>query len=171
MATLPRERHGTGTVVLAAVLIVAGVCALIGNLVSDRIGGDMVPLAVGLVFLTAYFVTRRYGFLVPGGIVTGVGAGILLADIAGTADNGAIVVVAGGLGFLAIYFLDVLMTHSSDRWWPVIPGGLMMLGGAATATDAVWGSQVARIAAPLVVIALGVILLVTRGIWSSGNRR
>jgi hypothetical protein len=170
MATAPRERHGTGAIVVAAILIVAGVCALIGNLVGDQIGGELVVLGIGLVFLTAYAATRRYGFLVPGGIVSGVGAGIVLADAMGRTDNGAIVVVASGLGFLAIYFVDLLVTRQGERWWPVIPGGLMMLAGAATESNATWGAQVAQIGAPVLLIVLGLILLVTRGRTAGGQR-
>jgi len=169
MVTVDRRRHGSGAIVVAALLIVVGFCALFGNLVNERIGADMIPLGIGLAFLVAYFATRRYGFLVPGAIVTGVGAGLALADAIGTTDNGAIVVVAGGLGFLAIYFIDLLFARETNRWWPAIPGGLMMLAGAASATDAAWGTQVAKVAVPLVLIALGVVLLVTR-VRPSGDR-
>ena len=45
-----------------------------------HLDADVIILVIGLVFATAYAATRRYGLLIPAGILTGLGTGILLED-------------------------------------------------------------------------------------------
>src|SRR5207253_9929299 len=58
------------------ILIVIGLVFLAGQLVTNA--SHYVVLGVGLTFLVAFFATRNYGFLVPAGIVSGVGVGLVL---------------------------------------------------------------------------------------------
>jgi hypothetical protein len=162
MAVIRDRRHNSGAYVGAAILIVIGVCALVGNLAGSKLGGDSIPLAMGIAFMAGYVATRRYGYLVPACILAGLGAGILVADMTGTANNSAYVVIGGGFGFLLIYGLDVLAHGNASRWWPLVPGGLMLVTGSATAADNVW--LIGQLAAwsPVLLIALGLLLLVTQ---------
>jgi hypothetical protein len=155
--TTPRQTpRASGGYVGAAILIVIGLVALVANLTGMNIGGESVVLVIGLAFIVAYVMTRHYGFMVPGGIMTGLGGGMLAASLAGAIDNGTYVVLGLGLGFMAIYAADLLVTQARARWWPVIPGGALLLvaGGLATQNEGL----IKQIGAwsPLVLVAIGV---------------
>jgi hypothetical protein len=62
------------------VVVGIGLFLPLGQVVSDA--GQWIPLFIGLVFLAAFVVRREYGFLVAGSIITGVGAGVVLQDLA-----------------------------------------------------------------------------------------
>lgn len=162
MDTNPNQRLRSRSYVGPVVLIVIGLGVLLSNLTGDRFGGGFIPFAIGIVFLTAYAATRKYGYLVPGGILTGVGAGVLAESFIGGTESGALVVIGGGIGFLAIYALDLIVSGAGARWWPVVPGGLMLLAG----TSMVSGNQelLRQLGSwsPVLLIALGVWILIRR---------
>lgn len=163
MDTSPRRSRNSGAYVGAAILIVIGVLALIANLGGPQITGDVIPLAIGLAFLVAYAFTRHYGYLVPGGIVTGVGAGLWVASAIGMSDKGPYTLIGGGLGFLLIYALDVARRGVAAHWWPILPGALMVVAGAGVAVqNEAWVQQIANWS-PLLLILLGIWLIVARG--------
>ena len=162
MDTNAKPDRRSGAYVGGAVLIAIGLIALLANLGGSTFFYQTIPLAIGVAFFAAYILTRQYGFLVPAGILTGVGAGFLAASAFNIADNGAYAAIGGGLGFLCIFVIDVLVSGSAQRWWPVVPGGLMVVIGAGNAPvedPLVLGLQVA---APLLLIAVGMVILVTR---------
>jgi hypothetical protein len=163
MDTSPKQTRNSGTYVGAAILILVGLFALMANLGGPRIGEEAIPLAIGIAFMVAYAFTRRYGYLVPGGILTGVGGGILVASLLGLSDNGPLAVIGGGLGFLLIYAVDVARSGLAARWWPIVPGALMVLIGAGTAAqNQGWVQQVGTWS-PLLLIVLGIWIIVARG--------
>lgn len=165
-AQQPPEGRPPGAYVVAAVLIVLGMIGL----AADYLGGDQViVLAVGLVFLAVYLWNRRYGFLVPGGILTGLGAGLA----AGMASGGAepVLVPAGlGAGFLLIYALDLLVSGGVERWWPLIPGSILLVFGPFDGAGASGAPRAAAFWPPLVLVAFG-ILIVAGLTWRRGGRR
>src|SRR5512145_3072541 len=110
------------------ILIAVGATLFAAELLN--LDGDVVVLVVGLIFAAAYAATRRYGALIPAGILTGLGTGILLEN-AGV--MGEPVVLGLGLGFLAIYAVDLLSTGAQvpGRWWPLIPGAIFTIIAAA----------------------------------------
>lgn len=123
----------------------------------------VVVLVVGLVFAVAFAVTRRYGLLIPAGIVTGLGAGILLED---SGVMGEPVVLGLGLGFLAIYAGDLLTSgaRAPGRWWPLIPGAILTIIAAAESTFGADGARVIAQGWPIILIFAGAwILLRGRG--------
>ncbi len=159
----PRRIRNSGAYVGATLLILIGLFALIANLGGPRIGDEAVPLAIGAAFLVAYALTRRYGYLVLGGILTGVGGGIWIASLLGVSDKGPYAAIGGGLGFLLIYVLDVARSGLAARWWPIVPGALMVLIGAGTAAEnQAWAQQVGTWS-PLLLIALGLWIIIARG--------
>lgn len=159
----PRRSRNSGAYVGAVILILIGVLALIANLGGPRISGDAIPLAIGIAFLVGYAFTRRYGYLVPGGIVTGVGAGIWVASLIGVSDKGPYVMIGGGLGFLLIYALDVARSGLAARWWPIVPGALMVVAGAGVAAqNQGWAQQIGNWS-PLLLVVLGIWLIIARG--------
>lgn len=152
----------SGAYVGATLLIVIGAVALFANLVGSTYVYESIPLAIGLAFGVAYMFTRHYGFLVPAGILTGVGSGVLTSSLLNATDNGTYIVVAIGLGFLGIYAVDVLVSGTAIRWWPLIPGGLMLLVGTGMASQSEGLVRQLQVWAPALLIALGVLILLTR---------
>ena len=155
-ATGPRDR-----IVFAIILIVVGVLGLISEVwkPSADMGGWIVAI-IGLGFLGAYAYTRQYGYLIPGGIMTGLGAGIVASEtMTFTTDEatGGIIVLGLGLGFLAIWVIGALVHATPNHWWPVVPGGILavvggalIIGGQAVDLLDYWG---------IAVIAAGVLVL------------
>jgi len=145
----------------AVVLMAVGVILLGGQLTGQW---QWVVPGLGLAFLATYLVTREYGFLVPGCILLGLGAGLLahmrVPDPA-EAANAGLLLVPLGLGFVGIWVLDRLYTRASN-WWPLVPGGIIALvglalwvGGAAVDLLALVGTWW-----PVILIAGGAVILV-----------
>ena len=149
-----------GSWVGGVVLITIGVAFLLGQLLPNA--GRYVPLLVGLSFLAVFLVTRSYGFLVPAGIVTGVGAGIVLAMEDQGRVGGGLFLVSLGLGFIGIVVLGALFRLRENHPWPLVPGGILCAIGLITLAGTRYG-DVARYAWPVVLIGLGV-LFVLRGV-------
>ncbi|HEY5034544.1 MAG TPA: hypothetical protein VIJ30_05430 [Candidatus Dormibacteraeota bacterium] len=162
MVTNPNQVRRSRSSVGPVLLIVIGIGALLSNLGGDVFGGGFVPFAVGVAFLVAYAATRKYGFLVPGGILTGIGAAILAATQLSATDTGAYAAIGGGIGFLLIYALDVVVSGTAARWWPVIPGGLMVVAGASMAGGNQELIRQLGLWSPVVLIVLGLVSLVAR---------
>jgi hypothetical protein len=155
-----RRDAGDGSWVGGVVLITIGVAFLLGQLLPNA--GRYVPLLVGLSFLAVFLVTRTYGFLVPAGIVTGVGAGIVLAMEDQGRVGGGLFLVSLGLGFIGIVVLGALFRLRENHPWPLVPGGILCTIGLITLAGTRYG-DVARYAWPIVLIGLGV-LFVLRGV-------
>lgn len=79
-------------------------------------------LGLGLAFGIVGIVQRGYPAVVAGCILLGLGAGMVLGDrgVGGLA-KGAWLPLALGLGFIAIYVVDLLV-RLGGRWWPLVPG-------------------------------------------------
>ena len=123
--------------------------------------GEAVVLAIGLVFLAAYAGTRTYGFLVPGGIMTGLGVGILFQPFFPDAYNGSPVLLGLGLGFIGIWVLDQLVTGRQTRWWPLVPGlGLVAIGALVGAGAYAALDTVATYTVPILLIVIGAWFLI-----------
>jgi len=163
MEASSRRASGTsGSYVAAAILIAIGVMALAGNLAGSSLVGEAVPLVIGLVFIVVYATTRHYGFLVPGGILTGLGAGILAGSLLGILDTGVSVVLGLGLGFLLIYLVDVIQAGNRDRFWPLIPGGILLLVGGGIAGQTAGLLRQLGLWSPAVLILIGILILIAR---------
>jgi hypothetical protein len=138
------------------ILIAVGVTLFAVQLLN--LDSDVVVLVIGLVFAIAFAATRRYGLLIPAGIMTGLGAGILLEDFG---VMGEPVVLGLGLGFLAIYAVDVLTggARAPGRWWPLIPGAILTIIAGAESTFGPDGARVISQGWPIILIAAGAWLL------------
>jgi hypothetical protein len=105
---------------LPLILIGLGIWALSGRM--EHVFGAAIPLALGLIFL--YVSTQgpaRWGFRIPGAILTGLGAGIVV-DTLGLGGEGYSA-IGLGLGFVALWAWD------RAQWWWLIPGAVITLGG------------------------------------------
>ncbi|HLF70243.1 MAG TPA: hypothetical protein VI541_04740 [Actinomycetota bacterium] len=150
-----RRRASGGRVVFGVVLIILGVGALLRQIFP--IDASFVPLAIGVGFLSVWVLGPRIpGFLITGGVMTGVGAGIVGRSVLTGRLRDAAMLVGLGLGFTLIGAL------SRRGRWAFIVGGILLLVGFVQAGFGVGsylpGSFV-RIALPTVVILVGVLLL------------
>lgn len=138
------------------ILIAVGLTLFAVQLLN--LDGDVIVLVIGLVFAVAFTATRRYGLLIPAGILTGLGAGILLENFG---VMGEPVVLGLGLGFFAIYAADLMATGAREqgRWWPLIPGAILTVIAAAESTFGPEGARLITLGWPILLIAAGAWLL------------
>jgi hypothetical protein len=138
------------------ILIVVGAALFAVQLL--RLDADVIVLIVGLVFAAAYVATRRYGLLIPAGVLTGLGTGILLDDFG---LKGEPALLGLGLGFLTIYAVDRLTggARTPGRWWPLIPGTILTIIAAVENTFGTEGARLIQQGWPIVLIAAGAWLL------------
>jgi hypothetical protein len=109
--------------------------------------------------------------MIPGGILTGLGSGILLSQYAfgsTTGDvQGGIIVLGLGVGFLLI--MPLISIISPERhWWALIPGGILSVTGIALLVGgpALSALDVLGRLWPVVPIIVGIFL-----IWQLFRRR
>ena len=122
-----RPRRDPGGLVAGLVIAGVGLFFLAGQLEPDI--GRFVTLFIGLALLAVFVVTREYGFLIPGSLLTGVGIGIAIdAAASGAAESGVMMLAIAG-GFLGIWVLGSLYRLPQNHWWPLIPGGILTLIG------------------------------------------
>jgi hypothetical protein len=120
-------------IVFGFLLIVGGVLALAQTMglltnVSDIFWGGMF-LAAGLIFLSLLFGGHWWAAF-PGFTLAALGVLILFSDSLGNL-GGAIFLGGIGLSFFAVYF-----TERTERWWALIPGGVLLtLAGVTVAAQ------------------------------------
>jgi len=118
----------------AILLIGAGVLFMLQQFSIFPSFGDYVLLIIGGVFMYAYFNTRsaaRTGFLIPGAILLGIGAGQVLhnLDVLHIWQGGNLSALTLGLGFCLIWALE------RRHWWALIPGGILVASGISGALN------------------------------------
>ena len=148
-------RRDPGGLVAGLVIAGIGLFFLAGQLEPDI--GRFVTMFIGLALLAVFVVTRQYGFLVPGSILTGVGIGIVLDSTAsGEAESGVMMLAIAG-GFLGIWVIGSLYRLAENHWWPLIPGGILTLIGMVqlTRTDVAGALRLW----PVILIVLGAFVL------------
>jgi hypothetical protein len=127
-------RGARDQIVFAIILIVVGAIGLISRWwqPTEDVGGWIVA-AIGLGLLGAFFYTRNYGFLVPGGIMTGLGIGIIVSQtVAWTTPEGegGAVVLGLGVGFALVWLIGTLVETGRPNFWALIPAGILSTIGA-----------------------------------------
>jgi hypothetical protein len=148
------------------VLILLGVIFLIQQINPDLIGGWIFLIGLALVFLVAYVMTRQYGFLIPGCILLGLGIPVALMEqdiVSDPTGQGGLVVFGLGLGFVAIWLVDMLVARGRPgAFWPLIPGVILFLVGISIlAENEQWLTDIGQWW-PLVLIIIGVWILIDR---------
>ncbi len=145
------------------IMIVIGVLALIAMLTESEVVGLLILPALGLVFLVWGFMSHRFGLVVPGCILTGIGVPVFLSEqvlnISGE-DTGGLVVLGLGLGFAAMTLIAPMM-REKRLLWPLIPaailgivGVLLIIGGEALKV-----LETAGRFWPVILLVIGVYLL------------
>lgn len=146
------QRAATGGIAL----VLIGIFFLLNNFFPNTVGRSFL-LLVGVAFLLAYFMgRRRVGFLIPGGIVSGLGLGVLLAQWFPGRESGGIVLLCMAAGFGSIWIFE-----RSQRW-ALIPGGILALIGAFVLTSELAGLGDLRLWWPAILILLGLWVLLSR---------
>jgi len=140
-------------VIAGLTLIVLGLALYALDLV-EGLGQAAVFFLVGGAFLAAYLARREYGFLVPAGILLGLGVGKVGQDtVLAFADKP--IPFGLGCGFIAIWLIALLYERRS-QWWPLIPGTVLILVGLPD-TDELFGYLFGHW--PLLLVVAGVIVL------------
>jgi hypothetical protein len=149
-------RHQRDPLVGGIVLVIIGVGLLIAQFTPDL--ARYVVLVIGIGLLALFAVTRSYGSLVGGSIVTGVGVGVVLGSSYTGNLAGAAVLISIGAGFLFIWLVSYLLQMKERHFWPLIPGAILASIGAAIAI----GGNAADLISywPLILIVLGVLLMI-----------
>lgn len=152
----PAPRQRTRGLAAGIVLIVAGAFFLLVNIFPRQVGPSFL-LLVGLAFLVTYFLAgRNVGFLIPGGIVAGLGLAVLLSQSFPGRESGGIVLLCLGLGFITIWLFE--RAHG----WSLIPGGILVVIGAfVLSSELVQIGDVGRWW-PVILILVGLWVLIHR---------
>jgi hypothetical protein len=154
------QRHRRSQIAAGCALVVIGLVALALQYFEGP-GRAVVLLVAGGSFIATYFYSEIYGLLIPGGILSGLGLG-MLGEWGGASvrDPNA---VGLGIGFVAIYLIERLYRHRA-HWWPLIPG-VILVGSGLGARFGDVGHILWRWA-PAILVVLGIVLVVraiTRG--------
>lgn len=113
----------------------------------------------------AYVLGKHYGFLIPGCILTGLGIAVALVEngLVTSAQEDGVITGILGLSFLAIYVIDLIVSRARPMgWWPIIPGGILTIVGAALFTDKEGWLESLSQWWPLIFIVVGVWILLER---------
>lgn len=155
MSDRKRRRMHAGLVLIAVGL---------GLFLLDRfegIGDEAILLVIGSAFLIGYFVQKRYGLLIPAGVLLGLGAGGAVDRRLN--DYGDPTVIGLGAGFVAIFLISRIY-EGKAHWWPLIPGGVLLAVGIPQGERLFdWALDNWQ----LILVAVGVLLLI--GAWRGGR--
>lgn len=148
-------------VVVGVLLILIGALFLIAQFVEFE--GWIFLAGLGILFIAVGWLLRTYGFLIPGGILTGLGAGIgVSVSLPEDTAQGGAVLLGLGLGFVLVWVLGWAALREKHPW-PLIPGGILGGMGALLMAGA-WGLQVLDLLGkfwPAILIVIGIGVLVS----------
>ena len=127
-AEVIHQRNMSG---LGVVLLVVGALLFFGQFGLPDLLGQSTVLIIGAILLFFYFGQHQsVGYLIPGAILTGLGAGILAdAILPNELGSGSYAALGLGLGFCAIW------VFAHDHWWSLIPGGIIALSALGDMWD------------------------------------
>lgn len=134
------------------ILIVLGVAFLLTQYFD--FGPGLFVMLLALVFLIPYVFTRSYGLLIPGCILGGIGVGLAFERALARPD--VTVSISLGLGFIAIFVVQWIVAGAS-HWWPLIPGGILVLVGLAEMMPQAQAMLEKGWSVILIVIGLGIL--------------
>lgn len=148
-AQIPKARPVSTRGFVALLLLTAGAVLLVGQLVP--LVGDALGLVLGIELLGWAYAARERALLVTGGVVTGVGAGVVLAAGpllgADPVAIGSAFLLSVAAGFVLIAALSLLWWRTPRNWSWITAAGIAALGAGFSAYVA-W-------ALPAVLLACG----------------
>jgi len=147
------DEQQRGRIVAGSVLILLGVGFLALQFL-EGLGESVFFFALGGAFVAGYLLWRVYGLLVPGGILIGVGLGAIGEGAFRQFEDFA--AIGLGLGFVLIYVV-ALAYEGYSHWWPLIPGGILIVSGLASGSVTV--ERLISTGWPLILIVIGLSML------------
>jgi hypothetical protein len=147
-----------------AVLVTVGALLLAGRL-SPLVAAGGAPLIIGAGCLAWWVFDGNYALLLPAGVLTGIGAGLMLDT---REFYGNPVALGLGAGFLAIYALDAVRCRGRTAWWPLVPGTVLVIVGLLENTSG-W-VRLGSLGWPLFLIIIGLIIVAV-ALWRRGASR
>jgi hypothetical protein len=156
------ERRHNNRIFAGVILILLGATVLLERWFDI---GMYAVLLLGIGMLTWGCVSRRTGWIIPGGVLSGIGLGILVMNGPWkfpAVDQNGIFLLCFALGWFLITLLTALFACA--QWWALVPGGIMALvGGSLLVTKgAVRWADLNLIYAGLLILG-GLALLASRG--------
>lgn len=128
--TTLKNRKGLLT---GSALVLIGLLNLLAQFKPFESIGLLFLPALGLIFLTWGLLSRQAGLLIPGGILSGLGAGVALVtgplSIVSDPQKGGVILLSFAAGWALITLLSALIRDT--QWWALIPGTIMGLIGTA----------------------------------------
>lgn len=160
----PVKRRGSGGMVWGAILILIGAFALVEQIFHLDFGLYFLPL-LGVIFLLAGILGRKYGLLIPGGILAGLGVGTLLVEgpfkyLGNSQASSGVFMLAFAGGWLVITLAALLINRVI--LWPLIPGAFLGLFGVALLGARTGLFSVINQGWPIILIAIGLYLVLRR---------
>jgi hypothetical protein len=140
-------------VVTGVMLILLGL-ALFGIRYIEGLGESVLLLCAGGLFIAGYLFTRVYLLLILGCILFGLGVGSFgerYFYVWGEFSE-----IGLGVGFVLVYLIKLVYERCS-HWWPLIPGGVLILLGLQS-----WGRVWRFLLSdgwPLILVIIGVLVL------------
>jgi len=110
------------------ILVIAGTLLMALQFVQSA-RESVVFFLVGGTFLAFYFYRNNFGFLTTGCLVLGFGLGNFLGSV--FTLPGEIGSIGLGFGFFGVTLMAYIY-EGEKLWWPLIPGGILILSGIAT---------------------------------------
>jgi hypothetical protein len=143
-----QDRH----VVAGAILVVLGL-GLFAMQFVPRASEGLVLMVIGAAFVVGYFIRRRYGLLIPGGILVGLGLGMVGSAAFQVQE---FTTIGMGVGFISIFAIDWAYNGRS-HWWPLIPGLILLASGLGQANANI--QRLISVGWPLAIVLVGLLLI------------
>ena len=132
MDTTPENKidnHHNHRIAAGVILITIGAATLLQHWLNI---GDYIVFSLGLGMLIWGSVSRCTGWIIPGGVLTGIGLGILAMEghwFFPIANQNGVFLICFALGWFLITVLTTMFTCT--QWWALVPGGIMALVGSS----------------------------------------
>ena len=136
------------------VLVAIGIVIIAAQLIPGF--GQYTLLAVSVVCLIAFALTREYGYAVATGITGGLGVGVVLSSLASDPYDGVIFMSSFAAGFLAVWILGLGAKPRETNPWPLVPAAIFAAIAVTIVTESSTLLQV--------VLAIAVVALVGGGL-------
>jgi hypothetical protein len=156
------NRRRNHRIVAGVILVLFGLATLLQRWLDI---GNYIVIVLGVGMLVWGSVTHRSGWIIPGGVLSGIGLGILAMQgpwQIPIADQNGVFLLCFAMGWFLITLLTALFTCT--QWWALIPGGIMaLIGGSILVTNGAIRWMDLNLVYAVILIVIGLILLVTRG--------
>jgi hypothetical protein len=158
-----RRRDPGSRIVFGVILISLGVFTLLQQL--THVSFSFVPLVIGIAFLAGWSRNSNYGFLLAGGILSGLGTGSLVGSFVPGQYYGVLTLVGLSSGFA---LTGALSKRRGWHWEFIVAAGLLFSALFSNSWIEL-SPDLTRIVLPLSVIAIGLLLIfrssLPRGVW------